>query len=96
MTNKNKKQLKALASRDKLRYQIGKDSIDEEVLLMLENAIKARELIKVYFNKNIIDKMEALTDIIIKKLNAELIGTIGHTIILYRENKEKKNRIILN
>lgn len=78
-----------------MRYQIGKDSVDEDVFNMLNNALKAHELIKIYFNKNIVDKMHEISDIIVKKLNAELVGNIGHTIIIYRENKEKKNHIIL-
>ena len=78
-----------------MRYQIGKDSVDEDVFNMLNNALKAHELIKIYFNKNIVDKMHEISDIIVKKLNAELVDNIGHTIIIYRENKEKKNHIIL-
>lgn len=95
ITNKNKKQLKALANKSAMRYQIGKDSVDEDVFNMLNNALKAHELIKIYFNKNIVDKMHEISDIIVKKLNAELVDNIGHTIIIYRENKEKKNHIIL-
>ena len=95
LNNKAKKKLKALANSSKHKYQIGKDKIDENVILTLTNALKAHELIKVYFNKPVIDLMDQLTNEIIKSTNSELVSSIGHCVILYKENKEKKNKIIL-
>ena len=95
LTNKEKKKLKALANTSKHKYQIGKDKIDEDVITLLTNALKAHELIKVYFNKSIAKEMDELTNEIVNATKAELVTTIGHTIVLYKENKEKKNRIIL-
>lgn len=95
LSNKEKKKLKALANTSKHKYQIGKDKIDSDVIALLNNALKAHELIKVYFNKSIAPEMETLTDEIVKKTNANLVTSIGHSIVLYKENKEKKDRIIL-
>ncbi len=95
LTNKEKKKLKALANTSKHKYQIGKDKIDSDVISLLNNALKAHELIKVYFNKSIALEMDALVDEIIKKTKAEEVTTIGHCLILYKGNKEKKDHIIL-
>ena len=95
LTNKEKKKLKALANTSKHKYQVGKDKIDNDVITLLNNALKAHELIKIYFNKSIAKEMDELTNEIVNATKAELITTIGHTIVLYKENKEKKNRIIL-
>lgn len=95
LTNKERKKLKALANTSKHKYQIGKNQIDDNVINLLTNALRAHELIKVYFNKSIAKEMDQLTEEIIKKTNANLVTSIGHSIVLYKENKEKKDHIIL-
>ena len=95
ITNKERKKLKALANTSKHKYQIGKDKIDDDVITLLNNALKSHELIKIYFNKSIAKEMDELSDEIVKATNAILVTSIGHTIVLYKENKEKKDRIIL-
>jgi len=95
ISNKNKKYLRALANTSKHKYQIGKDGVDDDVISLINNALKAHELIKVYFNKSIAIDRNKLTEVIVNKTNSNLVGEIGHMIILYRENKEKKDRIIL-
>jgi len=95
INNKDKKKLKAIANTSTHKYQIGKDKTDDNVILTLVNALKAHELIKVYFNKSVASSIDELTKVIINKTNSELVGQIGHMIIIYKENKEKKNRIIL-
>jgi len=96
INNKNKKKLKALANTSIHKYQIGKDEIDNNVINLLLAALKAHELIKVYFNKSVVPNMDKLTNTIVKKTESNLVGTIGHMIILYKENEEKKDRIILD
>ena len=46
-TSNEKKQLKALASVEKTKYQIGKNEISDNLLDMLNKALTARELIKI-------------------------------------------------
>ncbi|MCQ2752906.1 MAG: YhbY family RNA-binding protein [Bacilli bacterium] len=96
LTNKNKKQLKALANTSTHKYQIGKGAVDASVVALLNNALKAHELIKVYFNRSITSEMAKLTDEIIIATQCELVTTIGHSIVLYKANPNKKDRIILN
>lgn len=95
LTSKQKKQLKSLANTSTHKYQIGKGEVDKNVINLLNSALKAHELIKVYFNKSVAPTMDKLVADIIKGTNAELIATIGHMIIIYKANPEKKNRIVL-
>ena len=89
MLNSNeKRQLKALASVEKTKYQVGKNEISTTLLDMLDKALTARELIK-------IDVMKAATDPIMEialdlssKLNAEIVQVVGRVIVLYRRNRE--------
>lgn len=96
ISNKNIKKLKAIANTSNHKYQIGKNEIDDNVIDLLLKALKAHELIKVYFNKAVVPNKDKLTKEIVLKTNSNFVGCIGHMIILYKENKEKKDRIILD
>ena len=88
LTPKQKRELKALASTLKTRYQIGKNDISETVVDMLEKALVAHELIKIDVMKGCdLPVMEVAVDIA-NRLNAELVEVMGRVIVLFRRNKE--------
>ena len=86
MNNKDKKQLKGMASLMPSVVQIGKDGLSDSA----RAAITARELIKAHVlnNANLPTKetMEDLADM----LGAELIQVIGHYGVLFKK-KDKKS-----
>lgn len=94
ITNKDKKILKALGN-SAIKYNIGKDAISDELLDVLAKALKAHELIKLVFNKVVAKDKDNLTKEIIEKLDAEFVFSIGHTCLIYKENKQKKDYIKL-
>ena len=88
LTPKQKRDLKALASTLTIRYQIGKNEISQTLIDMLDKALTAHELIKIYVMKGCsLPIMEVAIDIS-NKLNAELVHVMGRVIILFRRNKE--------
>lgn len=95
LNNKQIKKLTALANSLKIKYQVGKTGVDQNVIALLDNALKAHELIKVYFNKSTIEKIDNLVEEIVIKTKATLVKKIGHMVILYRPNPKKKNPITL-
>ena len=90
MNNKDKKQLKGMASLMPSVVQIGKDGLSDAVIDSARAAITARELIKAHVlnNANLPTKetMEDLADM----LGAELIQVIGHYGVLFKK-KDKKS-----
>ena len=84
MNNKDKKQLKGMASLMPSVVQIGKDGLSDAVIDSARAAITARELIKAHVlnNANLPTKetMEDLADM----LGAELIQVIGHYGVLFK------------
>ncbi|NLB49026.1 MAG: YhbY family RNA-binding protein [Erysipelotrichia bacterium] len=87
LTPQQKKTLKSLASTSKLRYQIGKNDLTPSLILMLDKALVAHELIKIDVMKGCsLPIMEIALDIA-NDLNAELVHVIGRVIVLYRKNK---------
>ena len=93
---KEKAALKKYAQQNKiLKFPIGKDTIDNNVINMLSNAIIKHELIKVSFLKSSIQSVhleELLLDIS-SGLHCEVVQTIGNTALLYKKNPKLSNSI---
>ena len=88
LTPKQKRDLKALASTLKTRYQIGKNDISDTLIDMLDKALTAHELIKIDVMKGCaLPVMEVAIDIA-NRLNAELVTVMGRVIVLFRRNKD--------
>ena len=89
MLNSNeKKQLKAIASVEKTKYQIGKNEISDSLLDMLNKALTARELIKIDVMKGATNPIMEIALDLSSKLNAEIVQVVGRVIVLFRRNKE--------
>lgn len=89
LTQTEKKQLKAIASTEKTRYQLGKNEISESVISMFDKALTARELIKIDVMRSAEEHpiMELALDLS-SALHAEIVQVVGKVIVLYRKNKQ--------
>ena len=93
LTGSQRKYLRAKAHHIKPSVYIGKKDIIDGSIRSIENSLKAHELIKVKFLGNSITE-EDKNNIKIK-LNCDIAGSIGKTLILYRQNKEEDQKIKL-
>ncbi len=82
------KRLKGLAHHLKPVALAGKSGLTEMFITSVDQALTKRELIKVKFLEN--SELDTKEDgqLLANKLDANLIGTIGFTLILYRFNEE--------
>ena len=55
----------------------------------LSEALEARELIKITVLKNAAFSAKEIADDLANELNAEVVATIGHKIVLYRFSNKK-------
>ncbi|MDO5702977.1 MAG: ribosome assembly RNA-binding protein YhbY [Lachnospiraceae bacterium] len=95
MTSKQRAYLKSLAmTMDPILY-VGKASLTEENLRNMEEALTARELIKVGVQKNCDDDAREIAEAIAQHTQSELVQVIGRKIVLYREGEGDKKRIEL-
>lgn len=89
MTSKERALLKGQANTLKPLFQIGKDGISDTLIKQTDDALKARELIKL---KVLLETSpEKPMEIAIKlaeATNSEVVGVIGGSIIFYRYNAE--------
>ena len=86
MTTKQRSKLRSLAQSIEPIGQIGKGGISDNMVAGLSSALEAREIIKVTVLKNAEDEAKYLADDLAAELNAEVVCTIGHKIVLYRRS----------
>lgn len=90
MTTKQRAYLKGLAMTIDPIYQVGKASISPELTKGIDEALEARELIKINVLKNCMDDAREIAQILAERTKSEVVQVIGKKIVLYRESKEKK------
>ena len=95
---KNSKQrayLKGLAMTMDPIFQLGKSSLTPENTQAIAEALEARELIKINVLQNCADDPNELAQIVAERTHSQVVQVIGRKIVLYREGKDNKKKIIL-
>ena len=96
MTTKQRACLKGLAMTMEPILQIGKSSLTPELTAAVDEALEARELIKIRVLKNCFDDSRQLAQTLAERTRSEVVQVIGKKIVLYRQAKdEKKRKIVL-
>lgn len=90
MTSKQRAYLKGLAMTIDPIFQVGKASITPEFTSGINEALEARELIKISVLKNCMDDPKEIAQILSERTKSDVVQVIGKKIVLYRESKEKK------
>ena len=91
MTSKQRAYLKSLAQTQDAIFQIGKNSLTKAVA----EALEARELIKVSVLQNCMDDPRELAELLAERTRSQVVQVIGKKIVLYKEGKDEKKKIIL-
>ena len=91
MTGKERALLRSQAHHLDTIINIGKESLTPAVTQAIDDALEARELIKIGVLKNCLDVPYDLADTVAARTNSEVIQVIGRKITLYRYNKKKHN-----
>lgn len=90
MTSKQRSYLKGLAMEIYPIFRIGKSGVTPEFTKSIDEALEARELIKITILNNCKDDPRQIADTLAGRTNSEVVQIIGKRIVLYRESKEKK------
>lgn len=89
MTGKERAKYRAAANGLEPLFQIGKGGISDGLIAQIEDALDARELIKIKaLLESIPQPPKELAQAIVEATKADVIQVIGGCIILYRENPE--------
>lgn len=89
LTSKQRAFLKKKAHDLNPLVRIGKDGITDSLIQSILEAIDSRELLKVKILQNCEKEKDEVLEELSKCNEFEVVGIIGRTIILFRENKDK-------
>ena len=94
MTSKERAYLRGLANTLQPIFQIGKGGISDVLLKQLDDALEARELIKINVLETAPEDVKTLGEQIASKTNSVFVQAVGNKITLYRARK-KNPKIVL-
>ena len=95
MTSKQRAYLKSLAMNTEPIFQMGKSSLTPELTAAVQEALDARELIKISVLQNCLDDPKELAGLISERTRSQVVQVIGKKIVLYKEGKDEKKKIVL-
>ena len=97
MTSKQRAYLKGLAMNIDPILQIGKSSLTPEFTKSVDEALEARELIKIHVLQNCLDDSREMAQILAERTGSQVVQVIGTKFVLYRQThkKDKKDKIVL-
>ena len=91
LNSRQKKILRGKAHDLKPIVLVGKAGVTDGCIHSINEVIESQELIKVKFIEHK-DNKKSLSETICAKTDSEIIGNIGHTIMLFRQNPDKEKQ----
>lgn len=89
LSGKQRAYLRGLANNMTPIFQIGKNGIEDTFLKQLEEALEARELIKIKVLENSGLVTREASNEICERIGCEGIQAIGNKIVLYKKSEKK-------
>ena len=86
MTSKERAFLRSKAHPLEPVLHIGKEGASPEVTAAVEEALAARELIKLGVQKNCEDDVREIAEAVAERTGSEVVQVIGKKIVLYRQD----------
>ena len=88
MTSKQRAYLRGLANNLQPIFQIGKSGLSDNLIKQLDDALEARELIKISVLETAPDNVKSLGEEISIATYSVCVQTVGSKITLYRAKKK--------
>lgn len=95
MTSKQRAYLKSLAMKTEPILQLGKGGVTPENTASVDEALAARELIKISILQNCMEDPRQMAETLAERTHSQVVQVIGRKIVLYREGKNEKKKIVL-
>ena len=95
ITSKQRAYLKGLAMTMDPILQLGKGGLTPENTASVDEALAARELIKINVLQNCLEDSRQMAETLAERTRSQVVQVIGRKIVLYREGKDEKKKIVL-
>ena len=94
MTSKQRAYLRSLSNQIDPIFQVGKQGISDNLIKQINDALKARELIKIKVLESVEAPTKDIADEISLQTDSIIVQIMGNKITLYKRNKDK-TKIVL-
>jgi len=95
LNSRQRAQLRGMANRMETIFQVGKGGIGEEIKKQVDDALEARELIKMRVLETSPVTSREAADTIAEMVGADVVQVIGSKFILYRESENNKKIVLV-
>lgn len=93
-TGKQKARLRSLANEKPIMFQVGQNGVTDQVVTNIFDYLRKHEVGRISVLKSCPQTLEEVVSILLDK-GIYVVYTIGRVVLMYLENKEKKDRIRL-
>ncbi|MBE7048439.1 MAG: YhbY family RNA-binding protein [Ruminococcaceae bacterium] len=94
ITSKERAKLRGMANRIPAILQIGKGGICDNFIKQVDDALEARELVKITVLETAMLNTKEACRQVAERVHAEPVQAIGSRFVLYRESRENKSIIL--
>ncbi len=89
INSKQRAGLRSLAMTLSPIFQIGKGGISEEMVKQIDNALEARELIKIHVLDNCEEDARSAAELLSAQTDAVVVQVVGSKLTLFRPSEKK-------
>ena len=94
MNSKQRAYLRSLANNITAIFQVGKSGISDNLIKQVDDALEARELIKINVLETSPEEISDVANTLAENTNSDVVQTLGNKVTLFRA-KKKNSKINL-
>ena len=95
LNSRQRAQLRSMANSYQAIFQIGKSGVGEQLIRQVNEALEARELIKLTVLETSPMKARECADSVAAATESDVVQVIGSKFILYKQSKENKQIVLV-
>ena len=88
LNSKQRAKLKSIASTEDTILQVGKNGVIDTLVVQVNDALKARELIKMKVQENCMLSPAEAANVLAEKTRSEVVQVIGSKFVLFKRNPQ--------
>ncbi|MDD3839065.1 MAG: ribosome assembly RNA-binding protein YhbY [Clostridia bacterium] len=88
ITSKQRSMLRSVANSMDSIFQVGKNGLSKNLISQLNDALEAREVIKIKVLENCKEDIKDVARLICDETKSEIVQIIGSKIILYKKSEK--------
>ena len=89
LTSKQRAYLRGIAAKEDTIFQIGKGGINENLITQVNDALKAREIVKLKVLETAMLSAAEAANELAESTKSEVVQTIGSKLVLFKRNPQE-------